>query len=352
MPTGGSALITSRRTPVALVLAFVLALSAVPAIASPASAKREQARQVKQQVEALDIEVELAAEEFNEARIAHASLVAEAEETASRIAETEAVIDDLQTRLEARAETMYRNGPFSFMEVLLGARDFEQFSTMWDLLQDINTRDAGNVERLQAARQELAEAQSRLKEQEAAAKAVLDEMAANKAAIDRKLAERKRMLAGLEAEIAAIEAAERARAEAAARASVSRSTSLVRDRSFPPPGRAPRSEVVNIAKRYLGTPYRWGASGPDAFDCSGFTSFVYRQVGVSLPHSSRAQIGVGERVSRADLQPGDLVFFGSPIRHVGIYVGGGQYIHAPRTGDVVKISSLGARRDYVGASRP
>jgi cell wall-associated NlpC family hydrolase len=79
--------------------------------------------------------------------------------------------------------------------------------------------------------------------------------------------------------------------------------------------------------------------------------FVYRQVGVSLPHSSRAQIGYGERVSRSDLRPGDLVFFGSPIHHVGIYVGGGSYIHAPRTGDVVRISSMN-RSGYAGACRP
>lgn len=103
--------------------------------------------------------------------------------------------------------------------------------------------------------------------------------------------------------------------------------------------------------RYLGAPYRWAAAGPNAFDCSGFTMFVYRQVGVSLPHSSRAQIGHGQRVSRGDLQPGDLVFFGSPIHHVGIYVGGGNYIHAPRTGDVVKISSMN-RSGYAGACRP
>jgi cell wall-associated NlpC family hydrolase len=123
------------------------------------------------------------------------------------------------------------------------------------------------------------------------------------------------------------------------------------NKTFPPPTRAPRSEVVNIAKRYLGAPYRWGASGPNAFDCSGFTSFVYRQVGVSLPRVSRAQINAGQRVSRSDLQPGDLVFFGSPIHHVGIYVGGNSYIHAPRSGDVVKISPL-SRRDYAGACRP
>ena len=103
----------------------------------------------------------------------------------------------------------------------------------------------------------------------------------------------------------------------------------------------------------LGSPYRWAAAGPDAFDCSGFTMWCYAQIGVSLPHSSAAQIGVGQRVSRANLAPGDLVFFGSGrIHHVGIYIGGGQFIHSPNTGDVVKVSSLDARSDYVGACRP
>jgi len=122
------------------------------------------------------------------------------------------------------------------------------------------------------------------------------------------------------------------------------------ERNFPPPTRAPRSQVVSIAKRYLGAPYVWAAAGPNSFDCSGFTMFVYRQVGVSLPHSSRAQIGYGERVSRSNLRPGDLVFFGSPIHHVGIYVGGGMMIHAPHTGARVRIDPL--HSNYSGAARP
>jgi cell wall-associated NlpC family hydrolase len=99
-----------------------------------------------------------------------------------------------------------------------------------------------------------------------------------------------------------------------------------------------------------GRPYRWAASGPGSFDCSGFTMFVYAQVGVSLPHSSRAQISSGQRVSRASMQPGDLVFFGRPIHHVGIYVGDGMFIHSPRTGDVVSVDPL--LSDFSGACRP
>ncbi|MEH6993815.1 NlpC/P60 family protein [Neobacillus drentensis] len=101
---------------------------------------------------------------------------------------------------------------------------------------------------------------------------------------------------------------------------------------------ATANSVIANAKQYLGVPYVWGGSTPSGFDCSGFTSYVYRSVGISLPRTSRAQQNVGTRISLSQVQPGDLVFRGSPAYHVGIYIGGGQYIHAPQTGDVVKIA--------------
>ena len=91
--------------------------------------------------------------------------------------------------------------------------------------------------------------------------------------------------------------------------------------------------------RYLGVPYVWGGSTPRGFDCSGLVMFAYAQIGVSLPHSSYAQYSMGTPVSMSQLQPGDLVFFAG-ASHEGIYIGGGQFIHAPHTGDHVKISSL------------
>ncbi len=334
----------------ALALAFALTVGVVPAVAVPSiSDKEDQARQAKVQIDALDEKVEVAAEAYNEANAKHRALLDEISETNKKLEATNARIDELQHHLAVRASSMYRSGPVGFVEVLFEARDFGDFAATWDLLKDMNDREAQNVAELKDARAAAEQARAELNTKEAAAKVILDQMAANKAAIEKQLSERKSLLAGLESEIAALEAADAARAAAAAAAAVSRSSSA--PRTFPAPTRAARSEVVSIAKQYLGAPYVWGGSGPNSFDCSGFTMFVYAQVGVSLPHSSRSQINSGERVSRSDLQPGDLVFFGSPIHHVGIYVGGGQYIHAPRTGDVVKISSLG-RSDYAGACRP
>ncbi|MDE5415958.1 C40 family peptidase [Alkalihalobacterium chitinilyticum] len=102
--------------------------------------------------------------------------------------------------------------------------------------------------------------------------------------------------------------------------------------------------LINYSKQFLGTPYVWGGTTPSGFDCSGFTSYVFRSVGVNLPRTSRQQATVGVAVSPHQVQPGDLIFRGNPIHHVGIYIGNGQYIHSPQTGDVVKISSYNPSR--------
>ena len=109
--------------------------------------------------------------------------------------------------------------------------------------------------------------------------------------------------------------------------------------------------AVAAAKSKLGSAYVWAAAGPSTFDCSGLTMWAWAQAGVSLPHSSSMQYSSGSKVSVSSLQPGDLVFYGSPIHHVALYVGGGQVIHAPQTGDVVRYASVDMM-PIVGAVRP
>lgn len=122
-----------------------------------------------------------------------------------------------------------------------------------------------------------------------------------------------------------------------------------------PPSAGPSSRgagaAISEARAQLGKPYSWGGGGPGSFDCSGLTSWAWRAGGVSLPHNAAAQQGSGRPVSRGELQPGDLVFFGSPAYHVGLYIGDGMMIHAPTTGDVVKVSSLSYMGEYAGAVR-
>lgn len=115
--------------------------------------------------------------------------------------------------------------------------------------------------------------------------------------------------------------------------------------------------LVQKASQYLGTPYVYGGTTPKGFDCSGLMQYVYKANGISIPRTSQEQFKSGQAIDRNDLQPGDLVFFvgseGSQNNpgHVGMYIGNGQYIQAPKTGDVVKISNLSGRKDYVGARR-
>ncbi|ANY06783.1 C40 family peptidase [Pseudonocardia sp. HH130630-07] len=101
-----------------------------------------------------------------------------------------------------------------------------------------------------------------------------------------------------------------------------------------------RSSALSTAMDQIGKPYRWGATGPSAFDCSGLISYAYAQAGSDVPRTSRAQAGTGQKVSKSALKPGDLVFFYSPVSHVGIYIGDGQIVHASTSGEPVKVSDM------------
>ena len=330
---------------IAFVLSFaVLTAMPVRAFGEPVATKREQAVAVQKQVDELDTKVEIASEAYNEANAAYKKVTAKVTETEKRLKKLKARQDTLQSHLDTRVDGMYRSGPLGFLEILFGASSFEEFSTSWDLLQQLSEQDADAVAELKITRGEVSAAKAEPKTSQAQAKKERDALAKQKASIESQLAGRQKLLRGLESEIAQLEK----EAEAAAARSWRPPSS---GDSGGNPGTAPKSGIVAIAKSKLGAPYVWAADGPNSFDCSGFTMWVYAQVGVGLPHSSRAQYNSGPHVSKSNLQPGDLVFFGSPIHHVGIYVGGGQYIHAPHTGDVVKISSL-SRSDYVGACRP
>ncbi|WP_116026692.1 C40 family peptidase [Thermomonospora umbrina] len=119
---------------------------------------------------------------------------------------------------------------------------------------------------------------------------------------------------------------------------------------LPVVGTGKAAQALRHALTKLGTPYVWGADGPTSFDCSGLTMWAYKQVGINLPHYTGSQWNAGTRISRSQLKPGDLVFFHDDLHHMGMYIGDGKMVHAPHTGDVVRIAPLEGR-PYAGAVR-
>jgi peptidoglycan DL-endopeptidase CwlO len=330
-----------NRRLIAAGLCLSILLTATPALASPLSDKREQARVVKAQIDSLDNKLEIAVEDYNGAAQRYSDLNAKMAAINAHLKKVNKRCSVLQTSLNTRVDDMYREGPLGVIDVLLGAASFEDFASTWDLLNEMNKREAQSVAELRIARADIKRSKKSLEVTRRQARTVYQTMTRRKQVVESQLAERKAKLAGVQKQVQAL-IAEQQRAEAARWGG--------NDGNWGDPGNAPRTGVVGIALRYLGRPYHWGASGPGSFDCSGFTMFVYRQVGVSLPHHAASQIGCGKRVSRAYLKPGDLVFFGSPIHHVGLYIGNGRMIHAPGTGDHVRIAPI--LSDYVGACRP
>lgn len=353
VPRYRESLLSNRiRTYFALLLAVALLLTATPAGATPSkAAKMAQARAVKGQIDRLNNQIDVANENYLEARSKHAVLLAQTRAAARREAKAKKRVRVLQRHLGTRASDMYRTGPLGFLDVLLGAKSFDELSTTWDILKDLNRDDSKSIVQMKEAKAEAMAAHKEFATKERASKRQVAIMAAQTASYKRMKADKASKLRGIESEIRSIEAAQEAAARAAARAQASRGGGGGGGGNWPAPTIPAHGTVVQYARSRLGLPYVWAGSGPRVFDCSGFTMWCYRQIGISLPHSSRAQIGVGQRVSRSNLQAGDLVFFGSPIHHVGMYVGGGMMIHAPHSGDVVKYAPA-FRGDYVGACRP
>jgi len=383
------ALWTAAALGTALLFSVVTAASADPTI----PAQRRQAEEILAQVQELDAEVGHAAERFNGAQYKLSLLADRLKATRVDLARGRNQLGRAQGRASERLVQLYvAGGPPSALEVVLGAESLDDVLADLDASERVADQDARIVSdirrfenRTERRERQLVSSQSRQRE-------LVGQRAAERDAIAAQLGERKTLLASVQAEVEQLEVQERARqVELRSRAE----TELVRQRAFaasqatredpagesstppsadpsvspsppagePPPAPTPvappadagkGAQVVAIAMKYLGIPYKWGGASPSTgFDCSGLTMYVFAQVGVSLPHYAAAQYQLGQPVSRSDLQPGDLVFFRG-LGHMGMYIGGGNMIHAPRTGDFVKISSLSESyyvATWVGARR-
>lgn len=324
------------------------------ASAEPSLADKEaQAQAILAQVREIDSQVAKAAEAYNRATIELSRIRGEQRENEVRLKVARSSLVRAQVQLEERLVAIYTSGDSSTtLDVLLGATSIEDLLNRLETVERVSSHDAEVLRQVTSFRDQVKQRKARLATARAQQERAVADRAAQKRAVEAKLRERQALLATIKDQIREIRARERARQLALARQARERLRSqrvlapdegVATEAAAVLAGAAPPSKyggVVGIAMQYLGIPYRWGGSSPSGgFDCSGFIMYVYAQVGVSLPHNAAMQYGYGVPVSKADLQPGDLVFFDG-LGHNGIYIGGGQFIHSPHTGDVVKISSL------------
>lgn len=392
----------------ALAGSLVPVSSASAAPASDSASLEIEVNQAASRLDELNTELEIASEELYEVEGEIDGVEADVKAVKKKQKQTKAELATAKDALSDSVLETYKNGTVSYIEVLLGATSFDDFASKLYLLELISQNRSDAIEDVMELQTELsaqeAELTSSLEELEALEARSSEEQASIESSIESSqalydsLTEEMQEAVNEEMEEEAAEAAlsegessaEEGTAASAASEEKSSKSSASSASSASESGKSSSSkkpsssssssssgsssssssssssgststsgshpEVVSIAKKYLGVAYSWGGSSPSTgFDCSGFTMYCYAQIGISLSHSSQAQYYEGTHIARSALMPGDLVFFGgstSSIHHVGIYVGGGQYIHSPRTGDVVKISSLSSRSDYVGACRP
>lgn len=338
---------------IAVAVATVMVLWVPAAPANPTiQQKKEQLQRIKEEVERIDQQLELVVEQYNLTNIRVSQLKSAIAAKEREVERLRAKASERRKILGERIRMMYKAGTTDVIEVLTECGSVEDLVVNLDRARRIGGQDARIISQVLEAEREVSDAIRDLEAKKSELDAALAELEGKRSAIEAELQRRKQLVAGVEEEINRMIAEEEARRAAeAARRPAPAYTPSVRRRSTPPPPAPPYAPaVVKVAYAQLGKPYVYGAAGPGAFDCSGLVMYCYARVGVSLPHSSYMQARCGVPVSYGELQPGDLVFFRG-YGHVGIYIGGGQYIHAPRTGDVVKISSLAARRDFCGAVR-
>jgi cell wall-associated NlpC family hydrolase len=367
-------------SPLPRLLAFVAVLAlwtaaAVPARADQLSDKKAEAQRIASQLDAQSNRLAELAEQFNQARLRADTVAGQERAAAAEVGRIRGQVDQIRSDVREQAVAAYVRGGMA-PTAGLDTGDLDP-SRLEQYVSSIVGQRQDSLDALRAALQTLDERQAALDAARQKARDALAKVSASRRDASAAQSSQRATLNKVQGELSGLVAAEsRRRAEAEARraqqamaarqardATATRaapargapsrgSSPRVVQPSGPPPGppASGASAAVAKAKEQIGKPYQWGGAGPDSFDCSGLTSYAWRAGGRSLPHSSQAQWNATARVAIASLEPGDLVFYGSPIHHVGIYVGGGQMVEASETGTPIRYASI-YRSDLVGAGR-
>jgi peptidoglycan DL-endopeptidase CwlO len=354
-----------RPAAVSALLIGLLLVTATGAHADRIGAKRAQARAVLVDLQRLDAAAQRANSRYQQAshnlnQVEHRLAV-----NRQALGVARGNLGRAQRALAKRLFAIYTSqDEQSSLAVILGARSLDDLISRIETVNSLSKQDSALINQVVGFQHQIVHRRVLLRQQRVRQHRLVVARAAARNRIAGRLASERRLYGSVKSQLqqmiaaqqaSQLAAAHRARIAVQAQASAPTGSFGVGD---PTGGNVPSghySGVVGVAMQYLGVPYVWGGASPSGFDCSGLVMYAYAQVGISLPHNTVAQWNYPRAVSvpRSELQPGDLVFFAG-LGHVGIYVGNGQFIHAPHTGDVVRIDSLGAgwyASEYDGAKR-
>lgn len=372
-------------------LAVAVGLLAVTALGSSsgslAAPSRSDLETAQARLHELESDFEIVVEEYDAARVRLASLSDRIEAAQAEVERLRSEIGSRRKSAVALASELYKNGGVtSALETVLGSASISDMESRVEYLKESENEQTKVFERLAVDEQALASTLRQLRAARAAVATTQQRLAQLKQTIESKLVAQRDEIERLQAAIARAErlrelrerrAEQRAERRAEAAAEKLRATPTQPDQSTPEspetpppsPSSTPSSDTssdstptpaasggaataVRVALAQVGKPYQWGAAGPSSFDCSGLTMYAWAAAGVSLPHSSAMQYSATTRVPTSALQAGDLLFYGSPIHHVAMYIGGGRMVEAPYSGSSVRVTSGVFRSDLVGAGRP
>jgi peptidoglycan DL-endopeptidase CwlO len=345
----------SRSLAVAGAVALIVGLSATSGQAAPGATPSAPttSAQALAQLKAFNEQFEKVTEQYNDARITLAKRTALSKAATAKATAIAKTVSAFRGRIKQLVTSESRSDPFGTFGAMLSSSSPGDFAAQASIIDVVSSRRSAVLTAATKASTAAAKAASGAAAAQAAAAKLTADLSAKRTLLSKQAAQSKAMFDRLSASErqSFLDSQAQPSPDRASR-DETRTTSV---QSAPPVADVPASggaaTAIAAARSKLGSPYVWAASGPSSFDCSGLTMYAWGRAGVSLPHSSALQMSSGRRVSVSSLQPGDLVFYGLPVHHVALYVGGGQVIHAPQTGDVVRYASVDMM-PITGAVRP